>query len=584
MPDGTIVTDVPEGTTQAEVMKRYKASQRAGLGIDKPSDVPAASKFDDKPPGQRSHVDPINKGVTDLLGGMNDVSGFMPSGKAVAAGADVGAAAVTGLGADIAGGLMGAATLATNAVGLTHDDPVEMIRQWQAKAYTPQTDLGKRVEGAIGTMGEKTIGAASKALGEHFYKATGSPMEATIAEIMPDAIATIAGFRGPEAFKEMATRGAGEIARDSFINKTKTEALKAAKNNSLSVPPADDYMGFTSRSVASASNAPEINRELSIKNRDRVVDMFKANQELPESAAVDRGTFTQLRAKWNQRYQTARTLPPMQLDAEFLADVFNAGAKFEQLTADFSPADLVDLETKIAQLRGTYIRPSWSANSAVNMMSHLRESGADLLRSENSVDRKLGFVHREMAEAFEDRLWRHARDKGSPQMATEFQEARRKLAQLHVWEDNADMDKGFFSSRGIVASRKALKARVDPFTDELQAVADVAGAYPATFQDVQIGVRPISVFERYMIIGAAAGAGFGLFEGGVAGGAEGSMVGASIAASGIAGRAAAGSQWWQKHMLKPKTGESGPVRRGAMSTGRGAQVAGAAAGAEAGNE
>ncbi|HEX8765017.1 MAG TPA: hypothetical protein VF740_07635, partial [Candidatus Acidoferrum sp.] len=500
-------------------MPRATFDQR--MGIAAPDETPARSKFEESPAGK----------VTAAVGGV----------------LDVGRAAATGTAASAVGGLMGGATLLTNAMGATHDDPVEMIRKWQAKAYTPETRAGQRIAEVVGGIGEKTVGAVGKALGEHIFNVTGSALEATMAELMPDVLTTITGAKVPAQFKEMAMNGAAKITRDAMLNQNRTAAVRTTRQAGFKVSPAE-YGGSVGRTITSASNRAEIAREISAHNEGRVVELFKANMELPPEAAVDRATFSGLRTRFGLSYQEARSLPRMNLDAQFMADMFNSGAKFEQLTADFSPQELVQLEEKIAQLRGTYMQPAWSADSAVNMMGHLRETSADLMRSDSSIDRKLGFVQREMAQAFEDRLWRHATAEGKPEMAARFQESRKKLAQMHVWEDAANFDTGFFSSRGIVAQRSTMATRVDPFTDELKMVADSAGAFPQSFQDISRkgGTMPISVFERYMLIGSMVGAGIGETVAGGGGAITGASVGTAIAGSGIAGRALATSKLGQR--------------------------------------
>lgn len=545
MPDGTVVSDVPQGTTRSEVLRRYNASLHQKLGVKNPTDVPAASKFaEHKPP--TATVDPS---------GLGGSTGLEAAGKAAVGGLEAAATMATGTAASAVGGLMGGATELTNLIGLTHEDPVAQIRKWQAKAYQPQTEFGKAVVGSLAKLSEP-IEKGEKGLGEHIFKATGSPLEATIAELMPDALMTITGFRGPAMMKEMALKGAAEIAEDSLKLGNKPEAFKAARARDFKISHAE-YGTGTGKSLASASNRAEIAREASDHNQSKVSQMWRINQELPDDAHVNRLMFSDRRAHWNQGYEAGRKLGTMTLDAPYLADLTNAGHEHLQLSTVFKDEEMLKLEQDLATHFGTYYKLQWDANDAVNAMNYLRETASDLLRSEKATDRKLGHVRRETAEAIEDRLWRKANEVGKPEVAAQFKKSRQKLAQLHVWEDAANFDTGFFSPRALVAIRKAMKAKVDPFTDELKDVADAAGAFPQSFQDTATkgGTMPISVFERYMIVGGAtstAGAVLGYELGGKKESAEGGLLGLLIAGSGIAGRSLQGSEMGQR-MMRPAT-------------------------------
>jgi hypothetical protein len=495
---------------------------------------------------------------------------------------DVARSSISGTGANIAGGLMGAATLGTNALGLTDDDPVAMIRQWQSKAYQPETEVGKKIAGTVSKLGEIFVGDPAKKLGKYTFQLTGSPLEATVAELMPDAISTIVGFQGPAFMKEAAMRGAGELAKKAVFNKAKDEAARTARQVHFSIAPTE-YGNLGMRAVAGASGKAEVQLIHSERNAERVVDLAKINMEIPETAPLDRASYFAARTRAAQPYGEARGLGRMSIDAGFLADMFNAGKKFEQVASDFSTSDLAELDAAITRERGTYIVPSWDANSAVDMMSYLREQASDLLQSDKASDRKLGMVKRDMAAAFEDRIWRHANDNGKPELAARFQKARKQLAQIHVWEDSTNFNTGRISARQVVAQRAAVAGKVDPFSDELKIVADAAGAFPKSFQDVDVKGRsgPISVFERWALIGGVMSAATGASAGHAGLGLGGAAAVMGAAGSGAAGRALAGSRFATKRSPSYQPGMMGQV---AMGMGEGAQAVGAVAGAETGND
>jgi hypothetical protein len=543
MPDGVVVKGVPDGTTKQQVMERYKKSQ--GGDLDAESTTP-------------------QKGMLEKAGDVATGVG------------DFARSAATGTGANIAGGLMGAATLGTNALGLTHDDPVAMIRKFQSMAYQPETETGKKIAGAASAVGAATTGKLSHALGESTFKATGSPLEATVAELMPDTLMTIMGAKAPSFVKEAAMKGAGELAKKAVFNKTKDQAFKSARTAAFKVSPSETG-GTIGRTIAGIGGKAEVERTISASNEQRVVELAKDDMQIPETAPLDRGSYAAAKFRASQPYQEGRQLGRMPLDAPYLSDVFNSGKQFAQVAQDFSETDLARLDDEITQLRGKYIVPAWDASSAIDQMSYLREKASDLFRSESATDRKLGFVHRDLAEALEDRLFRHATSVGKPELAAKFQQARRQLAKIHTYEDATNLDTGRISARSLVAQREAKAGRVDPFTDNLKLIADSAGAFPKSFQQMDAKGRfgPITVFEWMALVGGATTAAAGS-----------KLVGAGIVAGAVsreAARAGASSKMGQA-MMRPPSYKPGPIRRAAMAGGPSLEAGGAATGAESGNQ
>jgi len=415
----------------------------------------------------------------------------------------------------------------------------------------------------------------------------GGPLLATVAELMPDAATTILGADAPAFLKEAATRGAAKLAKQAIMNTAKDEAARVARQAHFTISPSE-YGGPISRTITSMSNKAEVERMSSAKNQERVVDLAKLNMEIPETAPLDRASYVAARFTAAQPYNEARQLGRMEIDPEFQADLIKAGSEFEQVASDFPQSDLAKLDTDIKHEKGSYLVSSWDANSAVDQMSHLREQASDLLRSDKAAERKLGQVKRDIATAFEDRLWRHADKSGNPDLAVRFKQARKKLAQIHVWEDSTNFATGRISSRQVVAQREMMmkKSKVDPFTDELKMVADAAGAFPKSFQDVDLKGRSgaISVFERYALIGGAFSAISGAEAGapGLGLGGAGAML--TIAGSGAAGRYGVTSKLGQKATLRTPSHKPGPIRRAAMQAGDKSEAVGAIGGAEAGNQ
>lgn len=551
MPDGTVVQGVPEGITQRDLLARYNAGQQSQAGGG------AGQQ------GQESSM-----GITGAVGGALDVA----------------RSAVTGAGADVVGGLMGLATLGTNLLGVTQDDPVAMIRKYQQYAYPVESESGQKVASAISTVSRKVAGAvglqdAGERLGQHIFEQTGSPLEATVAQLMPDVASMITGAKIPQVVKDAAFRGAAKMARKATFNAARDETFRATRQTGFNV--SASYGGMGSRTLAGASNRAEIARIDSEKNAERVVDLAKLNLKIPTDQPISRKAYADVRARMSLPYEQARALPDMPIDAEYMADLYNAGRDFMIPNDPFSPPEIQALQDEYHRHIGTYMRPNWNGNAAVTHINLLRSEADTLLRSDDFAKKVMGKVKRDTAGALEDRLARQADKLGQPELAGNLREARRNLAQLHVYEDATNFSTGTISARDIAAQREGMgAARVDPFTDELKLIADSAIAFPDSFMDVTTKGKGglISVWERYALIGgllsAVTGAGgYGHEVGGVA---------IAAGAAGPIGRKLVTSKGYQKAFMKPPKRTPGPIRRGAMSLGEGAQAAGVIAGADSG--
>lgn len=170
-------------------------------------------------------------GVIDTLGGVADLAGV----------------AATGLGREVVEGLSGLGGL---VMGKGVDESVQAAQALGAQL--PQAELGEEGQRLIQSLSERfnaspeivqRIGSEfmnlGENLGERTFQATGSPLAATAAQILPDALGAAAGLGAAKAVPGAAkavTESAGELGKSALDqSKVKQDLVKRIQAGSTDV-------------------------------------------------------------------------------------------------------------------------------------------------------------------------------------------------------------------------------------------------------------------------------------------------------------------------------------------------------------
>lgn len=486
-------------------------------------------------------------------------------------------AAAQNSGADIVAGWSGLQQMVTNAIGITSKPAADVVRDQQAAlSYTPTKKVPEAVQKTAEFIGTN-VENMKRYMGDWALEETNSPMIATMAYMIPDAVMTITGARAPGEAAEAATRGAAKVAEEATLVKNLDMTTKTAVGAGFRLPPSLAG-GPIGRGIEWLTGAGKLHKEMSSQNADAVHRLAKLDMGMSQTDDLDKVSFATARFKAAEPYRQAEQLPRIKADQDFFNDVATSGQKFQAVERDFPDA----VPAEIHKERGAYLQQEFEPKSALQLMSNLREDSALMLRSQNVMDRHVGAVKRDIAVALESQLERHAIANGRPDWAAQFSAARKKLAKIHLYDDATDYTTGHVSAKKVSAGGKLMDRRKGNYLDgQAKIIADSADAFPQVFQDVKGHTSPLSTFDYWVLVGTV-----------LHGAATGETMGTGAAVVGGATMARAGarrvmaSKPYQKMFSKqhvPKQGMLGQAT-GALGDTPVAEGLGAISGAELGGE
>lgn len=161
---------------------------------------------------------------------------------------------VTGVAGQIAGGLGGLGAMATNAAGLTHTEPADVVRNVQgAMTYQPRTSAAGTIDKVMGAV-QKPFDAAAAPIAKAVDNA--GPAVQSIAPAAAQAVTDIAGLLVPgkmaaKAAETPIVEGAGKATGATPIEAGRSAGFKFAPSDVASRQPA----------AAQAGEIPGIKRE-----------------------------------------------------------------------------------------------------------------------------------------------------------------------------------------------------------------------------------------------------------------------------------------------------------------------------------
>lgn len=174
-----------------ELLDIYEQAKAEGDDVTAQK-VAAAYKAANEPSINSSQPAPSSwYGLAGRSGGPKEI------GRKALGGAELLGQLASGTGSSVYGGIAGAMTPLTNALGLTKDDPANLVRGIQERyTYQPQTKAGQQAAAQLAVP----LGAVEKGqdwLGQGVADYTGSPAIGAFAKTLPQAVLAAIGVRGP---------------------------------------------------------------------------------------------------------------------------------------------------------------------------------------------------------------------------------------------------------------------------------------------------------------------------------------------------------------------------------------------------
>lgn len=455
LPDGTIVKNVPEGTTKSQLMDKLGRDFSDPVepsSFDR-SKFPPGTVFADPstlPPGMvasRRSDGPLKFGGGDFLDALRGVG---------EAGIDLVGKGLGGL----AGGVASLPLIGDERAGQV----LESVSSGVSEPFSPRTREGQLASEAISLPFQLAEVGADR-IGE------ASPGGAGVQTAVKTALLGIPGLLSP-------TKGAATNLRSGSFGVLERKPptlqqriLKEAQAEGYVVPPSSANQSVALNTLESATLRPRLSQEAAFKNQNVTNNLAAREVGIPEGVPVTREALSSIRAKAGEAYavlENAGTIVPNITFRRDLAaavkDLKNAAKDFDVLAKKESP-----VADAIAIAQGLN-KGSFKASSVITATRILRDEASTAFRNGQG---KVGQAYRDMSKALEDAAEAHLTRFGDPAAVQAFRDARTQIAKTFSIEKALDGD-------GIVSAPKLANqlAKGEPLSGGLLTAAKFAEQFP----------------------------------------------------------------------------------------------------------
>lgn len=387
---------------------------------------------------------------------------------------------VTGGMAAVPAGLAGLGAEAANLFGANIDDADVVRRVQDYLTYHPTTEAGRAVSDVVNEPMEK-YGEATQELGGRVTDITGSPTLGmgvkTAADFVPGVVL---GEVGGRVGRAAGRRIEGMRARNSQ-NAVRNQTMDAAQRAGYVLPPSEAG-GPVGQAIESGAGKPKIERMASEKNQETTDRLTRLSLGLDPDAPLSMENVQRVRDNAGRIYERLAETGDIPWDQQYIDSLANVGERFAKIDRAFpDEPGVAPLETdrsKIERLKGKYFQQRFTAREAIDAIRELR---ADATNSFAKRDPVMGSVQREIANVLEERLGRHAAEVGRPELAQQFQDARRLIARTIAVEDALNTATGHVSAPRL---GQMLDGGV-PLDGELALIANTHNAFRRSLQHIE---------------------------------------------------------------------------------------------------
>lgn len=396
----------------------------------------------------------------------------------------------TGMVATPAAGISGMAQGLQNVVdrargkqpGMAAADRVRQVQD--TLTYQPQSEAGQ-ITARIASKPMEWIDKASNWAGERVSEkispAVGAGVK-TALEMAPAALMRKVPGAAGEAAADIAKRG----DKSNALNAPKNDLLHTLRTANIKIAPSEQG-GSLGQAVQSATGKAKLEREIAGHNEERVDAMMRADLHLNDDVPITEDTLQHVIDEKSRSYEVLAKTGRVTADDHYINSVIDAGKKYQDVAIDFPDAARPELES----LRGKYLERDFTARGAIDAMRQLRSDATKNLRNYDPEKNAIGITQRDIANALEEQLERHAEKLGSPNLVNELRESRRMIAKAITVGDALNKATGHVSAESL-----ATLADKKPLDGNMKLVADAFRAFPKSMQSAKYGKEgPFSVVD-----------------------------------------------------------------------------------------
>lgn len=496
LPDGTVIKNVPDGTSKADLVTKLKAN---GMNVPDSWAAPASA-----PKPQGSAFD----GLMNMIKGGGEAAMHLGS---------------SALATPVAG-LAGLGQAANNALGVGDGTPASdaVANAQEALTYRPRSDAGKAtvdlVSKPLGYVGEKINDA-----GQAASDATGSPAYGAATSAVATALPDMLGLELP-ALGKSKIAAAKQAAVDSAPRQAQ---IQQAKDAGYHIPPSEITSAPAGKALTGVAGKDQLNQSIALVNQANTNKIARTEAQIPSNVPLTPTSLETAATQAGGAYAAVkradsnmvpvlnggqpvigpsgkpmyRPAGPIRPDAQLATDLQNVGV--DRTSTTLGPG----LDPQIAKLKQAYANATsaFTPKDALDNIKNLRsDARANLKATDDPGKLNLGRAQQQTADAFEDRVERYLNETGQANLYTAFTAARTRLAKI-------DTIREAMSADGKVDATAINRYRNNGgyVAGGLKQIADAADSFSNVVKNTQ-RVQDPAPFSKLGFYAAMMGGGAGL--------------------------------------------------------------------------
>lgn len=274
-------------------------------------------------------------------------------------------------------------------------------------------------------------------------------------------------------------------------------ALTRAQKLGYVVPPATSNPNIANSVAEGFAGKLTTAQAASMRNQSVTNRLVRSELGLPEDAPLTSETLDGVRSSQSPAYEAIKAIPDIKFGPDYASELDKLTGTANKITAtlpNYRSTGSEQVKSLIDSLKPA--GGVMDGETAVELSKSLRSEASSYelaaSRTGDPQSRTLARAYRGSAEAVENSIESHLNDIGKPELAKDWDDARRTIAKTYSVQNALD---GAGNVDATKLGKQLLKGK--PLSGNLEAAADFANSYPKaarTLKESVPGMSPLDVY------------------------------------------------------------------------------------------
>lgn len=488
-PDGTEITVVhPEGATDEQILRFAKQQYEASPSFS------GAEPSSNVSPGFRGFLEGVGQGFANVGRGLGQINALVNPG------------VLTRRQAAQAFGV------APEDIQRARERDADLLGTGRGAAGSITGTLAASLPAALLPGANSVLGASAIGAGIGAAQPVVSPSERGINTLAGGALGgagqAVGGQLSRLAASRLAARSAARSA-DRVARQPIRELVEEGAQAGFAVPPATSNPTLLNRSIEGLAGKTRVGQSASVVNQRVSNDLAKQAIGIPDNVPLSKATVQGIRQEAGKLYDLIENTGDVVSDDTYRQALQALKGVRASVAKEFPNLKIAGADEIDDIIRGLD-EQVFSAKSAVDLIKQFRRDATVLFAaSDDPTKLALARANRGAADALDDLLARNLANKGLPDLAGQYNQARQTIAKAHTVE--AALNEAGNINPRILANQLNKGA---PLSDGLGLTARMADAFPSAMRST---TESFQTFSPLDFIAFGGGTGVGAMGAGPAG-------------------------------------------------------------------